>query len=186
MFPKASCAVTVKEKPEPAVGVAVAALSASLPAGAALTVWFALAERRLAASEAVSVSGPALASVTEKVPWPLVSVESGGSTTPAVVSVLLKWTVPLYELTGLPGPSSAVTVTVNAWPAVALAGAVSLRSWRTPGAPNRKPFRRLVVVCWIRASVGMLVRVPALLKLSSPQLQAMVPVAKTQAPLGAW
>ena len=32
----------------------------------------------------------------------------------------------------------------------------------------------------------MLVRVPALLKLSSPQLQAMVPVAKTQAPLGAW
>ena len=85
----------MKEKPEPAVGVAVAVLSASLPAGAAPTVWFTLAERRLAASEAVSVSGPARASVTEKVPWPLVSVESGGSTMPAVVSVLLKCTVPL-------------------------------------------------------------------------------------------
>ena len=46
-------------------------------------------------SAAVSVCVPAFASVAEKVPWPFVSGESGGSTTPVEVSLLVKCTVPL-------------------------------------------------------------------------------------------
>src|SRR5439155_7955023 len=100
-------------------------------AGAAWTVRPAVAERALAASDAVSVCDPAPISVAEKVPWPLVRLESGGSTTPIEVSLLLKCTVPLYEVTGLPWASSAVTLTETAWPAVALAGAVTFRSLTT-------------------------------------------------------
>ena len=54
-------------------------------------------------------------------------------------------------MTGFPRAFSAVTDTVNGWPVVALAGAVSFRSF-TIGAPNRKAFRRFAVVCWMRAS----------------------------------
>ena len=64
-------------------------------AGVGFTVRFAVVDRLLAVSETVSVCGPVWISVTEKVPWPLVSVESGGRTTPAEVSLVLKWTVPL-------------------------------------------------------------------------------------------
>ena len=85
-------------------------------------------DRELAESDTVTVCGPAVANVTEKVPWPLVNVESAGSRTPGEVSLLLKWTVPVYPPTGLPRSFSAVTVTLNACPAVTVAGAVTLRS----------------------------------------------------------
>ena len=94
MFPKGSCAVTLKEKRLPAVGVALVA-SASVLAGAAFTLGLTVVEKLLVASDAVSVCGPALIRVAEKLPWPLVSLESGGRTTPAEVSLLLKCTVPL-------------------------------------------------------------------------------------------
>ena len=81
-------------KPLPAVGVAVAVVSTSAAAEAGFTVRLAAAVKLLAASDAVSVCAPALISVAEKVPWPLVSVESGGRFTAALVSLLLKWTVP--------------------------------------------------------------------------------------------
>ena len=78
----------------PQVGVLVEVASTSLLAGAALTVTFAVDEKLLAASDAVSVCGPALIRVAEYVPRPLVRVELGGSTTPDDVSLLLKCTVP--------------------------------------------------------------------------------------------
>ena len=65
--------------------------------------------------------------VTEKVPVPFVSVASAGSTTPEDESLLAKWTVPAYEVTGWPWPSWAVTVIANACPAVAPTGLVTLR-----------------------------------------------------------
>jgi len=42
----------------------------------------------------VIVGDPALTKVAENVPWPLLSEESGGSTTPAAVSLLVKCTLP--------------------------------------------------------------------------------------------
>ena len=60
-----------------------------------MTARFAVVESWLAASDTVRVCGPLRIRVAEKVPWPLVKVESTGSTTPAEVSLLLKWTVPL-------------------------------------------------------------------------------------------
>ena len=95
MFPNESWAVTVKPKALPAVGVAVAAARISRLAGAASTVSGAVVERLFAASDAVSVWPPARIKVAEKLPCPLINVESGGSTTPMAVSLLLKWTVPL-------------------------------------------------------------------------------------------
>ena len=94
-MPYGSWAVTVSEKLLPAVGVAVAGARTSRLAAAALTESDVVVARLLAASEAVRLWDPALTSVAEKVPCPLVSVESGGSTTPVERSLLLKWTVPL-------------------------------------------------------------------------------------------
>ena len=94
MFPKGSCAVTVKPKLLPAVGPAVAVAKISLLAGAAFTVRPTLADSRFAESDAVSVWGPALISFAEKLLWPFTSVELTGSTTPDEVSLLLKCTVP--------------------------------------------------------------------------------------------
>ena len=45
-------------------------------------------------SEAVNVWEPARVNVAANVPWPLVKVESGGSTTPLDVSLEVKCTVP--------------------------------------------------------------------------------------------
>ena len=59
-----------------------------------MTVRLTVADSEFAASAAVSVCDPAVMSLAEKVPWPLASVESGGSATPAAVSLLLKCTVP--------------------------------------------------------------------------------------------
>ena len=113
----------------------------------------AVVESAFAASDTVSVWEPVVARVTEKVPWPFASVESGGSTTPDAVSPLAKWTVPVYPGTGLPCASSATTVMLNACPAVTVVGAVSLRSWTVLGAPFRKALSRFTVICWIRASL---------------------------------
>ena len=112
-------------------------------------------------------------------PWPLVSGESAGRVTPLAESLLLKWTVPAYEVTGLPMSSSATTVTLKACPEVTVAGTVSLRSFTT-GRPVMKVLRMVAVVCWMRGSTWTVVLV-----LSRAQLHDMVPLAKTQALLGA-
>ena len=72
----------------------MAGTSARTPADCALTERFTVVVSLLRASETVTVCGPALVSVTEKLPCPLVRVESGGSTTPFEVSLPLKCTVP--------------------------------------------------------------------------------------------
>src|SRR2546430_1479939 len=149
-------------------------------AGAALVVRLAVVVKVLAASETVRLWDPARIRVAEKVPWPLTRVESAGMITPAAVSLLLKWTVPLYVGTGFPASSSAVTPTLNGSPAVTVAGSVSLRSL-TRGWPVMKAFRMVAVICWMRGSVWADVQV-----LSRAQLQDEVPVANTQALLGAW
>ena len=48
----------------------------------------------VAVSVAVMVWDPAVASVAEKVAWPLVRVELGGRATPGARSLLVKCTVP--------------------------------------------------------------------------------------------
>ena len=79
----------------------------------------------------------------------------------------------------MPWTFSATTVTENAWPAVAVAGAVTFRSLTI--CEVKKPVRMFAVVCWILASVGVLRP-----KLSSAPPHDEVPAAKTKAPLGAW
>ena len=72
--------------------------------------------------------------VAEKVPTPFVSVEFGGKT--AFPSVLVKWTVPVYPVAVAFDASSAVTVILNAVPAVAAAGAVTEKCVAGPDAPT--------------------------------------------------
>ena len=86
--------MTLKPKLVPATGLALLART-SLVALAALTATVTVVESALLLSAAVIVWAPALASVAEKVPWPFVSGESAGSTTPVEVSLLVKCTVPL-------------------------------------------------------------------------------------------
>jgi len=120
-------------------------------------------------------------SVTENVPCPFVSVESGGRWTPEPVSLLVKWTVPPYDVTVFPCASSAVTVTSNAVPLVADDGAATRRLCVCGGcgAPFRNASSRFAVVRWMRAS-AFWCQNP-----SSPQLQEIVPDENTHAPLGA-
>jgi hypothetical protein len=73
-------------------------------------------------SVAVIVCGPTVFSVAENVPTPLVSPTSFAGNI-AAPSVLLKFTVPPYVATVLFAASFAVTVKLNAVPAVAVAGA---------------------------------------------------------------
>src|SRR5439155_16992755 len=87
VLPYWSWAVTAKAKLLPAVGAAVAVVSTSLLAGAALTIRLAVAEKVLAESEAVRLCGPALIRVAEKVRWPFVRVEFAGSDTPDELSL---------------------------------------------------------------------------------------------------
>src|SRR5213593_699798 len=70
--------------------------------GALATMTVTVVESEFGASATVTVCGPAVANSIEKVPWPLVNVESAGSTTPGAVSLLLKWTVPVYPATRFP------------------------------------------------------------------------------------
>ena len=76
-------------------------------------------------SVAATVWLPAVPRVAEKVPVPFVSLELAGST--ARLSLLEKWTVPEYLATPWFAASSAVTITLNAVPAVAVVGAVTAR-----------------------------------------------------------
>jgi len=98
------------------------------------------------------------------------------------VSLLLKWTVPLYRVTGFPWSFSAVTTMVKACLAVTVAGAWPTRTLTT-GAPVKKASKMFAVVRWIRASATL---DPLLKKSTSPQLHDIVPDEKTHAPLGAW
>ena len=150
-MPYGSWAVTVNETGLPAVALELPLARTSLVVDAAVTLRFPVVERLLAASDTVRVCGPLRIRVAEKVPWPLAKVESAGSTTPAEVSLLPKWTVPLYEVTGLPWASSADTLTLKACPAPTLAGATSRRSC-TGAGPIAKAFMMLVVACWMRGS----------------------------------
>ena len=89
-MPDWSCAVTVNEKAAPAVAEAdPTGLSTRLD-GVELTVTDAVVESELAASDTVSVCGPAWPRVTWNEPRPFVSVESDGRTAPGDVSLLAK------------------------------------------------------------------------------------------------
>jgi hypothetical protein len=59
---------------------------------------------------------PTVFSVAENVPAPLANVELAGKI--AAPSLLVKWTVPAYPVDALLNASSAVTVKLNAAPAV--------------------------------------------------------------------
>src|SRR5262249_62201611 len=75
-------------------------------------------------SVAVIVRLPDVLNVAEKVPAPLVKVLSAGRV--AAGSLLVKCAVPLYAVAVLLNPSSAVTVKLNAEPATAADGALTL------------------------------------------------------------
>src|SRR5438105_3401357 len=68
---------------------------------------------------------PAVWSVARNVPEPLISVLLCGRL--ALPSVLVKWAVPAYAVAVLLNWSCAVTVKLNATPAVALAGALTVK-----------------------------------------------------------
>ena len=110
-------------KAPPAVALA-GVLNVKLVTAAGLTLMVVLVEDRPAVtlSVAVIVWFPAVMSVALKTPDPLVSVALAGRT--ALESLLLKLTVPEYAVVGAPLMSSAVTVTLNAVPAMVVAGTV--------------------------------------------------------------
>src|SRR5262245_19289259 len=110
--------------------VAGLAVTVKVLAAAGLTVTVALPVMELVAvSVAVTHWLPAVFSVALKLPVPLVRVVWPGST--AWPSPLVKWTVPLYQMSTLPSVSRAVTVTVTDIPAVVLP--VALTSKRAVG-----------------------------------------------------
>src|SRR2546423_4052385 len=150
-----------------------------MPDGGASTVRLTVVCSEFAASDTVIVCAPPPTSVTENVPWPAASVVSAGSCTPVDESLVLKWTVPLYDVTGTPCAFSAVTVTVKLVLVLTVVGAVTLRSCTT-GAPTRNALKRLSVVFWMRVSAR------AYQNPSSARLHEIVPEEKTHAPLGAW
>ena len=76
-------------------------------------------------------------SVAEKVPTPFVSVEFAGNT--AAPSLLVKCTVPVYPVAVAFVAVSAVTVKLNAVPAVAVVGAVTEKCVAAPPAVNVAP-----------------------------------------------
>src|SRR5437762_2352500 len=57
-------------------------------------------------------------SVAENVPSPFVTWESGGITASGEVSLVAKWTIPVYVGSTFPFASTAVTVSENGSPAV--------------------------------------------------------------------
>ena len=73
---------------------------------------------------------PVVLSLAEKVPTPFVNVEFAGNT--AVPSLLAKCTVPVYPVAVAFVAVSAVTVKLNAVPAVAAAGAVTEKCVAAP------------------------------------------------------
>lgn len=125
-LPKLSFAVTVKLNAVPAETDA-GAVTTSAVADPADTVIF--PEEPVIELVTVSIAAiicvPAVFTVALNVPVPFVSAELGGST--ACASVLLNFTVPAYPVATLPKLSFAVTVKLNAVPAVADAGALVVR-----------------------------------------------------------
>jgi hypothetical protein len=126
VLPKASRAVTVIEKVTFGVSV-VGPDIVKCVAGPAATVIV----PEVPVIDAVTVSVPvrvwlpAVFRVAEKVPTPLVNVAFAGNT--AWPSLLVKCTVPLYPVAVRLDASNAVTVNVNAVPAVAEAGADTVK-----------------------------------------------------------
>ena len=93
MLPYWSLSVTVTLKACPAFALPGAS-STRLAAFAARTVRVTVPVIvAVTLSVPVIVCEPALMSVAEKAPWPFVSVESAGRTTPAELSLLVKCTV---------------------------------------------------------------------------------------------
>jgi hypothetical protein len=123
---KASRAVTVKLNGLPAVAVG-GAETVKCVAAPALTTMVPLTPVMLlvTVSVAVIVWPPVVPSVTAKVPVPAVRGESAGSA--VWLSELVKWTVPAYDVAVLLNASRAVAVTVKAVPAIALAGALTVK-----------------------------------------------------------
>jgi len=125
-LPKLSFAVTVKLNAVPAVADA-GAVTTNAVADPAETVIFPEmpAIEPFTVSVPVMVETPAVFNVALNVPVPFVNAELGGST--ACASVLLNFTVSANPVATLPKLSFAVTVKLNAVPAVADAGALMVR-----------------------------------------------------------
>ena len=87
-------------------------------------------DRLVTVSVAVIVWLPAVISVTLKVPAPLVSVALAGST--AAASLLVKWTVPRIAGGRVVERVLGRDRDVNVLPAVALAGALTVKCVRPP------------------------------------------------------
>ena len=112
---KESAAVTVKLNGVPVFAVAAAGETESVDAAAGPTGIAPEVPVSESAPVAVTVCGPAVFSVIEPVPVPLVIVVLAGNT--AWASELVKMTVPEYVVTGPLLASSAVTVKLTAVPA---------------------------------------------------------------------
>jgi hypothetical protein len=159
----ASRAVTVKLNAVAAVALA-GALTVKCVAAPAATLTFADVPviDALTLSVAASVWLPAVLSVALNVPTPLVSVLFAGST--ACPSVLVKCTVPVYPVTVLFVASSAVTVKLNAVPAVALAGALTVKC--VAAAALTLTFADVPVIEDVTESVAESVWLPAVLSVA--------------------
>ncbi len=159
----ASKAVTVMLKAEPAVAeVGVETANRAAAPGATAISPLAPVIEDVTVSVAVTVLLPVVLRVTEKVPVPLVSVLLAGKT--AELSEEVKWTVPAYPVAVLLLASRAVTVMLNAEPAVAELGAETTNRAAGPGATAISP---LVPVMFDAAvSVAVTVRLPAVLKVT--------------------
>jgi hypothetical protein len=125
-------------------------------------------------SVAVIVWLPAVSSVALNVPTPLVSVEFAGNT--AAPSELVKCTIPLYPVAVALLASSAVTVNENATPAVADAGALTLKCVATP-APLTTIAPLVPVIDAVTVSVAVIVRLPAVLSVA---LNVPTPLASVE------
>jgi hypothetical protein len=117
----------------------------------------------IATSVAVIVCVPARTSVDVKVPCPCASVASLGSTTPAAVSLLVKWIVPAYCVSTLPNWSCALTLNEKLLPAVTLA---LLESASVVAAAARTDTVTLPLSADTFVSVAVMVCEPALIRVA--------------------
>jgi hypothetical protein len=121
VLPNASSAVTVTLSGVPIVALGAANTAKCVTADAATETCATPVTLALPVSVTEIVCEPEVLIVTLKVRAPFVKVVFAGKV--ASESLEVKWTVPLYPVTVLPDASSAVTVTLNGVPAVALVGA---------------------------------------------------------------